>query len=218
MNLTETCDQKQEEDDAPPVLNLITDTSVEVVSASDSSFLTGALQRTREILPGNIEKVYADGAYNSPVNQKYCQDNEISLQLTGMQGLPSRYDLKPDGQDPDNLIVTDTVTGETIPSYPSKSIKDKTLKRWRIKTGEGKYRYFDEENLRTSLIRQKLKAMPPEEARIRNNVEATIFQLGLPLPQQQKQVQDTYKAETMGLLQIDVDKLSQDSELSYANK
>ena len=40
----------------------------------------------------------------------------------------------------------------------------------------------------------------------------------LPLPQQQKQVQDTCKAETMGLLQIDVDKLRQDSELSYANK
>lgn len=182
VNLTETCDQKQEEDDAPPVLNLITDTSVEVVSASDSSFLTGALQRTGEILSGNIEKVYADGAYNSPVNQVYCQDNEINLQLTGMQGFPSRYDLKPDGQDPDNLIITDTLTGETIPSYPSKPIKDKTLKRWRIKTEEGKYRYFDEENLRTSLIRQKLKAMPPEEARIRNNVEATIFQLGYHYP------------------------------------
>ena len=40
----------------------------------------------------------------------------------------------------------------------------------------------------------------------------------LPLHQQQKQVQDTYKAETMGLLPVDVDKLRQDSELSYANK
>ena len=34
---------------------LIHDTGVEVVSASDSSFPTGALQRPREILPGNIE-------------------------------------------------------------------------------------------------------------------------------------------------------------------
>ncbi|WP_185140234.1 hypothetical protein [Proteiniphilum sp. X52] len=38
---------------------------------------------TREILSTDIEKVYADGAYNSPVSQEYCQDNEISLQLTG---------------------------------------------------------------------------------------------------------------------------------------
>ena len=45
-----------------------------------------------------------------------------------------------DEQDPNNLIVTDTVTGEAIQSYPAKPIKDKTRKRWRIKTEEGKYR------------------------------------------------------------------------------
>lgn len=89
MNLTETCDQKQEEDDAS-VLNLVTDTSVDVASAPDSGFLPGALQRTRQILPGNIEKVYADGTYNSPVNQECCQDNDINLRLAGMRDLPPK--------------------------------------------------------------------------------------------------------------------------------
>nr|WP_286856053.1 hypothetical protein [Proteiniphilum sp. UBA4988] len=48
----------------------------------------------------------------------------------------------------------------------------------RIKTGDGKYYYFTPENVRTSMLRKKLGDVPIKEKWKRNNVEASIFQLG----------------------------------------
>lgn len=175
-NITETCDQQPEED--KPVLNLITDTQVEVVSTSDCSFLQQALTDSQEILPNQIKKVYADGAYNSIENQEYCQKQTIDLLLTAMQGAIPRYDLSLDSQDQNKLIVTDNKTGNSIQAQQVVTRKDPTGKKWRIKTEEGNYRYFDMESLRAAKLRQKLKEIPIEELNIRNNVEATIFQLG----------------------------------------
>ena len=90
-NITETCDGQQE--NGAPVLNLITDTQVDVVSTSDCSFLQQALADSQEIIPNEIEKVYADGAYNSVDNQDYCQKNTMNLLLTAMQGAIPRYDV-----------------------------------------------------------------------------------------------------------------------------
>ena len=81
-NITETCDQRGE--DGKPVLNLITDTEVEVVSTPDNSFFEPALTNTQEILPNDIEKAYTDGAYNSVENQEYCKKNNINLLLTAI--------------------------------------------------------------------------------------------------------------------------------------
>ncbi|MDD3893337.1 MAG: transposase [Bacteroidales bacterium] len=182
VNVTETCDQP--EDGKDTVLNLITDTETTVVSAPDNGFLEQALDRTQEILTGDIEKVYADGAYHSVDNQEYCKNDEhkIDLVLTGMQGPEPRYDIRLDGQDENNLIVTDNKTGETIRAQRANPRKDKTQRKWRIKTETGKYRYFDENDLRTAALRQKLKGIPIEETNIRNNVEASIFQLGYHYP------------------------------------
>ena len=175
-NITETCDQQTTEDQ--PVLNLITDTQVEVVTTSDCSFLQQALTNSQKILPNEIEKVYADGAYNSIDNQEYCQNGTIDLLLTAMQGAIPRYDLSLDSQDQNKLIVTDNKTGKSIEAQQVITRKDPTGKKWKIKTDEGKYRYFDMESLRAANLRQKLKEIPIEELNIRNNVEATIFQLG----------------------------------------
>jgi hypothetical protein len=175
-NLTETCDQPQE--DGKPVLNLITDTQVEVVSAQDNSFLKPALTNTQEILSNDIERVYADGAYNSVENQEFCQNNDINLLLTAMQGATPRYDVSLDQQDNDCLIVTDNKTGKQIQAQQVNTRKDPTVKKWKIKTEEGNYRYFDMESIRAAALRQKLKDIPINESMIRNNVEATIFQLG----------------------------------------
>jgi len=175
-NITETCDQPTEE--GKPVLNLITDTQVEVVTTQDSSYLKPALTNTQEILPNNIEKVYADGAYNSVENQEYCQNNDMNLLLTAMQGATPRYEVKLDEQDNNILIVTDNKTGNTQQAQQVKTRKDPTLKKWKIKTDEGKYYYFDMESVRVAALRQKLKDIPIGETNIRNNVEATIFQLG----------------------------------------
>ena len=175
-NITETCDGQQE--NGAPVLNLITDTQVDVVSTSDCSFLQQALADSQEIIPNEIEKVYADGAYNSVDNQDYCQKNTMNLLLTAMQGAIPRYDVSLDSQDENKLIVTDNKTGKSIESQPVIKRKEPTKKRWSIKTEEGKYRYFDMESIRAAKLRQKLKEIPIEESNIRNNVEATIFQLG----------------------------------------
>ena len=175
-NITETCNPQTTED--KPVLNLITDTQVEVVSTSDCSFLQQALTNSQEILPNEIEKVYADGAYNSIENQEHCQKETIDLLLTAMQGAVPRYDLSLDPQDQNKLIVTDNKTGNQIETQQIITRKDPTIKKWKIKTEEGKYRYFDMESLRAANLRQKLKEIPIEELNIRNNVEATIFQLG----------------------------------------
>jgi hypothetical protein len=162
VNITETCDRVQQGE--APVVNLITDTQVDVVSAPDNSFLGQALEHTQEIIPDKIEKVYADGAYHSEHNQEYCQegDKEIELLLTAMQGAEPRYGLSLDEQDENNLIVTDKKTGKTVQARQVKTRKnktgeDKTVKKWAIKTGENKYRYFDEDSLRVSALRQKLK-------------------------------------------------------------
>ena len=187
VNITETCDQVQQGE--APVVNLITDTQVDVVSAPDNSFLGQALENTQEIIPDKIEKVYADGAYHSEYNQEYCQegDKEIDLVLTAMQGSEPRYELSLDEQDENNLIVTDKKTGITVQARQvkirkNKTGEDKTRKKWVIKIGENKYRYFDEDSLRASALRQKLKKIPIEETHIRNNVEASIFQLGYHYP------------------------------------
>ena len=175
-NITETCDQPAQ--DGKPVLNLITDTQVEVVSTQDNSYLKPALTNTQEILPNNIEKVYTDGAYNSVENQEYCLNNDINLLLTAMQGATPRYDITLDEQDNNYLIVTDNKTGQIIQAQQVKTRKDPTQKKWKIKTQEGGYRYFDMESVRAATLRHKLKDIPIQETNIRNNVEATIFQLG----------------------------------------
>jgi len=177
-NITETCDQPKEDEQDKPVLNLITDTQVEVVSTSDCDFLKQALSHSQEILPNNIEKAYTDGAYNSVANQDFCQEKNINLVLTAMQGPLPRYEVSLDLQDQNRLIVIDSRTGNLIESQQVNTHKDPTQKKWRIKTDEGKYRYFDLESLRASLLRQKIKEIPIEESNIRCNVEATIFQLG----------------------------------------
>ncbi len=175
-NITETCDQPGQ--DGKPVLNLITDTQVEVVSTQDISFFKPALTNTQEILPNDIEKAYTDGAYNSVENQEYCQNNNIDLILTAIQGPTPRYDVMLDQQDDNKLLVTDNKTGKSIEAQLVNTRKESNQKKWSIKTEEGKYRYFDMESIRTAALRQKLKDIPIEELNIRNNVEATIFQLG----------------------------------------
>ena len=178
VNITETCDREQE--GQGPILNLITDTQVDVVSAPDNSFLGQALEHTQEILSGKIEKVYADGSYHSEHNQEYCQRDEhsIDLVLTAMQGASPRYEISLDEQNEDNLIVTDNKTGIIVQAQQVKPRKDKTQKKWRIKTEKGNYRYFDTNSLRAAALREKLKDIPMEETNTRNNVEASIFQLG----------------------------------------
>lgn len=159
INITETCDEDS--------LNLITDIQVAKANIPDTEFVKPALEQTSSVLGHNPEDMHADGAYQSPDNVEYCQQEEINHYFTGLQGHSGRYDLE---LKDDQLTVTDTHTGEIIPSSKCKSGK------WGIKTEKG-YRYFSPKEIDTCRLRKEIEKMPVEKRIKRNNVEATIFQL-----------------------------------------
>lgn len=165
VNITETCDDTGQEKDKP---NLIVNVQVKPASAADNGYLKDAVTDIRENISADIiEKVYADGAYQSPGNREFADMNSIELITSGLQGRQSKYDLE---MKDNELVVTHIKTGEIIPAY-------KTGDKWRIATtGKSKYRYFTGEQIATAELRRELAAIPGQEQVKRNNVEATIFQ------------------------------------------
>jgi Transposase domain (DUF772) len=158
-NIAETCDKEG--------LNLITNVQVENVSAPDNGFLESAITDSQEnVLSVDIENVHADGAYHSVDNQAFATKEEIELYLTGMQGKPPRYTLLLTEK---GLQVTDTQTSEVQFAYVTKNGS------WRIKTEKG-YRYFTQKDIDAAALRKELKDIPSEIKKIRNNVEAAMFQ------------------------------------------
>jgi hypothetical protein len=170
INVTETCDKDE--------LNLITDIDVRPVTAADNYFLQDGIKQSQQLLNDKIENVHADGAYHSPENQQYCSGEMMNLYLTGMHGSEGRYDLVLDEQK-DELIVTDRVTGENILSK-----KVKGQQKWGIKLSNHN-RYFTHKEINNCNIRKQIQQLPIETKNIRNNVEATIFQLCYHYPDDQ---------------------------------
>jgi hypothetical protein len=167
VNITETCSEQG--------LNLITNVLVEKANTPDTAFVEPAIQATIEVTGQMVEKAYADGAYQSPANDGCCEN--IDMVFTGIQGAESRYDLEMTTK---GLQVTDTKTGECIQAVLVKKQKNSKEDRWRIETPTGHY-YFGQQAIRTSKMRREMKGRPLEELHKRNNVEATIFQVGIPL-------------------------------------
>jgi hypothetical protein len=166
INLTESTDNDK--------LNLITNVEVKVASSADNSFLETSVQNTQEIVVDKIENIHADGAYHSPDNQAFCTLKHIELLINAIQGPQPRYDLElsQTGQ----LIVIDNHTSQTIPAT-----KAENKEKWRIKH-ENKYRYFTQKEITAANLRKKIANIPQEILNKRNNVEATIFQLGYHYP------------------------------------
>lgn len=170
INVTESCD-----DDKP--LNLIGHVDVRKASTSDVDFLQDDIEKAQEVFPDKIQAAHADGAYHSPDNQQYCKDNEIDLYLHAIQGAKSRYQFN--FAENRELSVFDTITNEMVDSIKV-ICKDGTVK-WRIKTEKG-YRYFTQKDIDGYLVRKQIAETPIETLQFRNNVEATIFQLGYHYP------------------------------------
>lgn len=170
VNVTETSDDDK--------LNLITNANVKVVSTADTDFLKTDIESTQIIVTDKIEVVHADGAYHSPENQDYCKINDIDLCLQAIQGAKGRYELEMNEQT-QTLQVRDTQTGQDVQSTKIIS-KDKTEK-WRIKTDKG-YKYITQKEIDTYQLRKEIGERPKDELQYRNNVEATIFQLGYHYP------------------------------------
>ncbi|NEW83478.1 MAG: transposase [Mariniphaga sp.] len=170
INVTESCDQ-----DNP--LNLIGHVDVRNASTSDTCFLQQGIEKSQEVFPEKIEAAHMDGAYHSPDNQQYCKDNQIDLYLHAIQGPKGRYQFNylENGE----LSIFDTIDNKTL-DYVNITSKSNTEK-WRIKT-ENAYRYFTQKDIDGYLIRKQIEETPVETLQIRNNVEATIFQVGYHYP------------------------------------
>jgi len=182
VNITETCSEEN--------LNLITNVIVEKANTPDTAFVEPAIQATIEVTGQMVEKAYADGAYQSPANDGCCEN--IDMVFTGIQGAESRYDLE---MTPEELLVTDTQTGEHMKASLVKKRKNSKEDRWRITTITGYY-YFGQQAIRASNMRREMKGRPIEELHKRNNVEATIFQFGFPLKNNKSKYRGLIKQKT----------------------
>jgi hypothetical protein len=167
VNITETCSEDN--------LNLITNVIVDKANVADSTFVEQAILSTTAVTCQTVETVYADGAFQSPTNDKCCEN--IDMVYTGIQGAESRYDLEMTSE---GLLVTDLQTGEHMKAVLVKKYKNRTEDRWRITTAKG-YKYFDQLAIRASRMRREMNNRPLAEVHKRNNVEATIFQFSVPL-------------------------------------
>ena len=99
--------------------------------------------------------------------------------MTGkMQGV-SMFDLHLDGE---VLTVVDRQSGESITAMKSKAENYKgkvPMKRWRIPWHKEKgrpWRYFTEKDVAASELRRQIESLSPEDQRLRNNIEAAMFQ------------------------------------------
>ncbi len=124
----------------------------------------------------DIEELYTDGAYHSVDNQRYCEEEGIDWTVRGISGKASKYDLSYDENG--ELIVYNTITQENIPAKRSKTKAPNGPIRWVIKDGEHAPIYFENKDVVVCSLRKKIAAQEKDKLNIRNNVEATIFQLG----------------------------------------
>lgn len=157
-NITETCDNDE--------LSLITNLQVEDANTADNDFVQPSIEQTKELLGHQVENLHTDGAYNSQSNQEYTQKENINFYLTGLQGATGRFDLN---LTENGLKVTDMQTNETQIAIVTKN------KKWRIKVNN-KYRYFTQKEIDSCQLRKIIEQIPAEKKKIRNNIEATIFQ------------------------------------------
>lgn len=170
LNVSESCNEEG--------LNLISYVEVNPVTASDCNLLQKGLQQSEDIFKEKAQNVYTDGAYHSPENQIFCKNNETNFIIPTIQGAKSRFDLIL--SENNELTVADAITG-LIHIADSVKCRKEDKKRWRIKV-EQKYYYFSTKEIDTCQLRKELEKIPKEILNIRNNVEATIFQLGYHYP------------------------------------
>ncbi len=168
-NITETVEEGKP--------SIITSVQTETATFADCSFLTEAVENSERVTCASIDEIFADGAYQSPVNRKSAEDKGISLLTGKMQG-GCRFILKLT-EGTDELIVTDTTTGDVInAAYVGRT--EKHGRRWRIPLNDvsPKYpwRYFTEKEVENSVLRQKILSQDASVLTKRNNVEAAMFQ------------------------------------------
>jgi len=182
-NLTETTG------DNNPV-DLITDVATEKASHPDSEFIRQATAESQQLLQGDIERVHADGAYNSGPTHSFMDLHGIDLYLTGFQGPQGRYFLEKQGG---QVKATDTWTDKEV------DVKITESGKYRIKD-EKTYRYFDDDYLIRCQHRKAIAQLPEHIRKRRNNVEATIYQLTYPLRKDKTRYRGYFKNKIWAVL------------------
>lgn len=176
-NITETCGEGGKP-------SLITGVQVETATHADCKFLEEGVAQSERVTGDTVERLHADGAYQSPANRKFAKththdgDKEMELMTGKMQG-GARFGLYLEGEE---LTVVDKQTGETIKAIKCKTQTrngEKCQRQWRIpwqKERGRPWRYFTEKDVAASELRRKIESLSPEDQRMRNNVEAAMFQ------------------------------------------
>jgi hypothetical protein len=182
-NLTETAGDDNQ-------VNLITDVATEKASYPDSGFIRKSTADSQQLLQDDIERVHADGAYNSWATHSFMNFHGIAVYLTGFQGPQGRYSLEKQG---DQVVATDTLKNKELDVSLTKSGK------YRIKNNKT-YRYFDDAYIMRCHIRKTIEQLPEHLRKRRNNVEATIYQLAYPLRKDKTRYRGYFKNKIWALL------------------
>lgn len=176
-NITETCGEEGKP-------SLVTGVQVETATHADCEFLEGGVAQSERVTGNTVEKLHADGAYQSPANREFAKththdgDKEMELMTGKMQG-GARFDLFLEGEE---LTVIDKQTGEDVKAIKCKTQTrngKKCQKQWRIPWHKEKghpWRYFTEKDVAASELRREIESLPPKDQRQRNNIEAAMFQ------------------------------------------
>ena len=168
VNVVETCDEGN--------VNLIVDVRTEGSRISDIDYFQDGLEKAQAVVVDKIKEAYTDGGYHSPDNQDYCRENKIEWVMRGIGGPVPKYNLSFDEEG--NMVVHEIESGERIDVKRVKSRNPETPERWAIKDDKNRGKCFERKDVETSELRKRLREIPKERQDIRNNVEATIFQVG----------------------------------------
>ena len=201
VNLTETCTSAPEEpsevENKVVGLNLITHVQVEGATHPDNSFLQTGIEQSAKIV-GKVDEVFTDGAFYSPENEKYGQQNDILLYFTGFPGKKGRFGF---AQSPRGLEVIDTQTGKIYPAQSVKARKNRKTSQERYKIefeqedGTKVVRYFDQQCVDAFFKRQEIENLPAHLKNTRCNVEASIFQLAFGLRKDKTRYRGKFKTQ-----------------------
>lgn len=142
-------------------------------STPDTQLFEDGVKGSEEVTGQTPDSVTSDGGYQSAGNQEFADGKGIKAVYTGFQGREGAYDLElsPDGQ---SLEVTKRATGEKLPASRTKGGS------WRVedtKDGKKHVRYIRPESIAAAMRRKAQENIPKRERWLRNNVEATMFQL-----------------------------------------
>ena len=112
-------------------------------------------------------------------------------------------------------MVVNRESGEQLEATRSKGNTAEAPERWVIRDGEKRPIYFERKDVETCELRKRLEEIPKERRDIRNNGEATIFQIGLSLPRGQESVSRARETPDVGGEPEYMGKLQTDTGMEY---